>query len=663
MPSAPTQSTLFARFGWLTGLPVLALIIGAAIHLGTPRIEAELAGEAARVVAATGEAGAEPWLVASVQGRDLSVSGEAPSAEARAAALRQLDALPGLRRLENGIGLVEPASPFVWTATRSASDRIEIAGSRPAEIGPAGSARLLAPALPAGVTLRDGSRRARGAPPDFGTASAYSLARLGELLPGAKATIEDTTLSFAGEAASAADYERFRAALTELPHGYTLAKAEILPAKVEDFRFSVSREPGRLVLSGNVISEAARAEIRALASEISEGATVEDRTRTARGLDLGIDPAALTRFMFRVAGLMQDGSVELAGATLSAVGTALDRQATSEVGAFIRDARPAGIGEGTVRLGTRPLSPYRVTIRREAESVTLSGHLPDDRVRERLLAALRPRFFHERVVDRLRIAEGAPAELPAVLDLALGSLSTLARGEAALADRTVKLSGESLYRESAGRIASDFRRSLPASWQSDVAIRAPGETEPRDEAACAAAFGQAVEGKILRFTPGSTVLTPEFYPLLDALAALAKSCPATRIEVSGHADPAGTAPRDAKPVLDTAVVDSTASVDTTPPRPDPVADAGKARSGKTDNLKGGSRAANAAPGSKPPAKPAEAKAVANAPAAPEPDLPRQRALVILDYLTKAGIPVDRVVAAPDDRSPSERQGIGFTRRP
>ncbi|HEX8373798.1 MAG TPA: BON domain-containing protein [Geminicoccaceae bacterium] len=659
MRPAHALTASIRRLGWLTGLPALALIAAGAIHLGTPRIEEPLALAASRIAAEIREPSAEPWLHSDIRGRDLVAKGEAPSTEARTEALARLAALPGLHRLTNEIGFVEEASPFTWSATRIGADRIALSGSRPAEIGPAALAAALAPALPPGARLDDASRRARGAPPDFQAAAAYGLARLAELLPGAVATISDTTFSFIGEAASVADYDRFRTALGQPPHGYTLATVEVLPAKVDDFRFSVTRERGGpVVLTGNVVSEAARAEIRALASEAADGAPVEDRTRTARGLDAAIDPAALTRFVFQVAGLMQDGSVDLAGATLSAAGTALDRQAVKEIGALIQAGRPAGTGEGPVSLVARPLSPYKVSIRREAETVTLSGHLPDEKARERLLASLRPRFFHERIVDRLRIAEGAPAELARVLDLALGPLSTLASGEIAIADRSVRLTGESLYRESGRRIEAELARRFPPDWQSSVAVRAPGATEPREPESCAAAFGDMVQGRSLRFAPGSGGLAPEFYPVLDALAALAKACPALRIEVTGHTDPAGAAaPVAAKPVLDTALVESTASVDTASAAPKPnvepakAAPAAKPAAKKADEPKAGSKAA---------AKP-DNTAKAPAPPAPEPDLPRQRALAIVDYLMKAGIPADRVAASAGNPQ-SERQGVGFALR-
>ncbi|MFX8047557.1 hypothetical protein ABTK64_19790, partial [Acinetobacter baumannii] len=81
----------------------------------------------------------------------------------------------------------------------------------------------------------------------------------------------------------------------------------------------------------------------------------------------------------------------------------------------MRDARPAGTAVGGVALTARPIVPYVLRIRRGADSVTLSGHLPDQAAREALLARLNPRFFRDSIQDRTRLADGAPAGFAAAL--------------------------------------------------------------------------------------------------------------------------------------------------------------------------------------------------------------------------------------------------------
>ena len=327
------------------------------------------------------------------------------------------------------------------------------------------------------------SRAARGAPRDFPDAAAFAVERLQDLTTGAVATLNDTVISIRGEAASLAAYDALRSAFSDLPRGYTLGRIEILPPSVSDFAFAVERVPGGgIVLSGYTVSEAARVEIRKQAEGLAEGAFVDDRTRTARGLPRGIEPAALVAGMMDLAALLARGRVEFADGAVSVTGDALDAQAVGEVRALLRERMPAGVAAGRVDLAVKPLSPYRVVIRREAENVSVSGHLADAGMRARVMAALGPRFFRERVVDRLRLGAGAPPDLAQALEAAIPVLATLSTGEIVAADRTLSLSGQSLYRESAGRAGDALRRGLPPGWTAAVTVD-PRESPPRESLA------------------------------------------------------------------------------------------------------------------------------------------------------------------------------------
>lgn len=657
MPARPFPPSL-RNFGWALGLPGLALVVCVATPLLAPRMERRLDEAAGPVLRDTAEAGREPWLRLTVRGRDLVALGEAPDEAGRRAALDRLKRLPGLRHVVGRIGIVEEASPFVWTATRTGPERIELSGHRPFEIGARTLSAQLSAELPAGTRIVDEAVAARGAPPDFGAASAFAVEQLKPLAPGARATIADTTVSLTGEAATVADYESLRQAVAHPPAGFTMGKVEIRPAATPDFRFAVTRERGgALVLAGNVVSEAARTEIRALAADSADGAAVEDRMQTARAPEGAVDPAALGRIALRISALMQDGSARFADKRLTVEGTALDGQAVDEIDALLREARASGIAAGPVDLAASPLSPYRLAIRREPDSVTLSGHLPDAATRERALATLRPRFFKERIVDRSRIAEGAPGGLASAIEAGIASLSLLATGEVRISDRSLTLTGDSLYRESAGRAGADLTQRMPPGWQARAEVVPPASARITDAGACRAAFARAVGERPLVFPPGSVTLRAAFYPVLDAVAEVAGTCADLRIEIVGHADPAGAATAPKAP-LD-AGVESTASVEAGKTRTDGAAKdkaakapSDKAGQDKTAKEKTPKDRTAKAEAPKPEAKPPE----------PEPDLPRQRALTVVEYLLQAGIPADRIAAAPPGQARAEGQGIGFALR-
>ncbi|MGU3540047.1 hypothetical protein [Methylobacterium sp. A54F] len=681
-------SSSWRRFGWLAGLPALGLLWGGATLLAAPRITAALEAEAEAAVRATEADGAEPWLRVSVAGRDLVARGEAPTAAARDQALARLAALVEPRRIVSDLSLVEEASPFTFTATRGPAG-VALSGERPAEIGRRALASRLSADLPEGAAIDDGARAARGAPPDFLAAASYAVGRLRQLAPGGSASLKDTTLSFRGEAVDVAAYDALRTAFADPPRGYSLGRVEILPPTVSDFGFAIERTGSGLVLTGYAVSEAARAELRARAAEIAEGAFVDDRTRTARGLAAGIDGSALTGFAARIAGLLQVGQVTFAQGRLSVAGEAVDGQAVEEIAALLRDARPAGVGAGTVAVTPHALSPYRVSVRREADSVTLSGHLPDAAARERVLAALRPRFFRERILDRTRLAAGAPEGLVPALEAAAPMLATLASGEVAVADRSLTLGGESLYAESARRLGETLPRALPPGWSARAAVAARGGPERREADACRQRFASDAAGS-LRFDPGSSLLRPAFYPVLDTLAGLARACPDLRIVVAGHADPAPP-PNAPKPAADApAEAGAAAETPPLPPADKPDAHKDKKSAGKPDPKKADPKKADQkkADQKKPdtdrtakdttkdttkdtvrdsakatPPKPAAAKPEGGSgEEAPPPDLPRQRALAIVEYLLQAGVPAEQVAAAPAEPAQPKRFEVGFALR-
>ncbi|MGT2488744.1 hypothetical protein ACU4GA_28280 [Methylobacterium oryzae CBMB20] len=158
------------------------------------------------------------------------------------------------------------------------------------------------------------------------------------------------------------------------------------------------------------------------------------------------------------------------------------------------------------------------------------------------------------------------------------------------------------------------------------------------------------------------MLTPAFYPTLDALAALAKTCPSLRVAVSGPADPAkppatpaaGPAPGRARPPPSRPGSPTPPSRRSPPSRRRPrsrprqargaaphaarnaAKDRGKAETGKAGAAK-----------KEPAASGKAAKKTAEAPDEPPPDLPRLRAQAVVEYLLQAGARPDQVTAGPD----------------
>ena len=434
---------------------------------------------------------------------------------------------------------------------------------------------------------------------------------------------------------------------------------------VEGFRFTVERRPdGGFALRGDAASDAVRAEMRAAAAALTEGAPVEDALRNAPSLSGSVDASALSAFAIRLAGLLQVGSVRYDASGLAVSGEALDPEAAAEITALMRDQRPTGVPAGQVAVANHPVSPYEVRIRREADAVVLSGHLPDAGTREAVLDALRPRLFDVAIRDRTRLSDGAPPELAGALSAAVVPLTLLASGDIVVSDRTLRLTGESLYRESARRLNDRGLGALPTGWQGSVSIGVRDSTNEYDAPTCTRLFAERIAGKTLRFSPGSSELKPEFYPLLDAVADLAGHCSRAQILVTGHGDPAGTAAPKPVPLpemqdFEKQAAESQKKAKPQPTKPQPAkAEAAKAQSGKSQPGKTQVAAGKPNPSTAEPAKPDPA--TSEPPPELPPDLPRARALAIVDYLQKAGVAGASV--APDGAPLTVRQGIGLALR-
>ena len=653
--------------GWLAGLPALALIWASATLYAAPQIAETLEAAGARVAAGTATATGEPWLRLEARGRDLAAEGEAPDVGERETVLARLAALEGPRRIVSEVGLVETATPFQWAAIRTGTARVALEGSRPVEIGRRALEARITGALAPGTYLDDTARAARGAPPDFASAAAFLAARLSGLAKGGQAAVSDTVLNLSGEALDVPAYEALRAALANPPAGFSIGRIEIVPPAVAQFRFAVEKSARGIVLDGFAPSAADRETALRAAAEAVPGSTVQDRLLTARGLDPAIDPKALIGFAFKLAELIQAGTVTFAEDTIAVTGDAIDAQAIPDAAALMREARPAGVKAGRVALAARPLSPYRVAIRRTPEAVTLTGHLPDDATRERVLAALRPRLFREPVVDRTRLADGAPPDLGTALAAAAPLVVNLAIGEVTVSDRALTLTGESLYREAAARLPDRLAEALPPGWTGQAAVSARQPAETRDPAACRAEAAATLDRASLRFPAGSATLAPAFYPVLDALAALAKARPTLRIAVSAPADPAkpkpapgeGAAPAETPPTAMAAPHEAPAATGSAPkpnPKPDPQESSAKPAAKLPPAPEPHAAAKKAEPAKPAAAKPAGTKTPPTQKAEKKPkeaaddpplDLPRLRAQAVIEYLLQAGMRPDQVSAGPD----------------
>jgi OOP family OmpA-OmpF porin len=224
---------------WWPGVVPLVVLWAIAAWTSTPPLESDLA---ARSSAALKDTVLDKTRI-EVAGRDVTFAADAFSEDGRRSAVASVEAVAGVRRVNDDTRLVPEGRPFVWSAERDVV-RVTLTGSAPL---PVSKGRLLEAARAGlgGVEVVDQMNLARGAPPRFDNAALLLIGQIGKLKDG-KITISDTKVSLSGMARDLGGREAIAAALKNLPEGFSVAANEI---KAPPYIFQANKDPVAVTLT------------------------------------------------------------------------------------------------------------------------------------------------------------------------------------------------------------------------------------------------------------------------------------------------------------------------------------------------------------------------------------------------------------------------------
>ena len=269
---------------WPGVIPLIAFWVIAA-WTNTSPLEADLA---ARATAALKDTVLDKTRI-EVNGRDVSFAADAFSEDGRRGAVAAVDAVPGVRLVNDETRLVPEARPFVWSAERDVV-RVTLGGSSPL---PATKGKLLEAARAGlgGVEVVDQMNLARGAPPRFDSAALLLLDQIGKLKDG-KVAISDTKISLSGMARDLGGREAIAAALKNLPDGFSIAANDI---KAPPYVFQAYKDPvaSTLTLTGYVPDNNVHSAIAGAAARKFFSEKVVDNLKASVGAPAGFANAVV----------------------------------------------------------------------------------------------------------------------------------------------------------------------------------------------------------------------------------------------------------------------------------------------------------------------------------------------------------------------------------
>ncbi|ANJ71293.1 OmpA family protein [Ralstonia insidiosa] len=197
-------------------------------------------------------------------------------------------------------------------------------------------------------------------------------------------------------------------------------------------------------------------------------------------------------------------------------------------------AAPAAVSTGS-SAGEHATAPGAIGLAGNAQKITLSGAVPDEATKARLLKPARVLWGKDNVVDQLTVAAGAPAVwwqsrpvdvLARLKQLGSFDLQTSAEG--------MKLTGvapSAAVRSATGTAAPGW---IASQLKSDVALT----TDANAGTAGAAAASDNLLDERIEFASGSSTLPEEAKSRLNDIAGLLKDDDRT-IVITGHTDNQG----------------------------------------------------------------------------------------------------------------------------
>ena len=221
----------------------------------------------------------------------------------------------------------------------------------------------------------------------------------------------------------------------------------------------------RVTLRGLVPNDATRETIVVAARSMFPGSPVNDEMRLARGVPN--QETWLTGVSFGMKQLqgLKAGEARLDALGLSVAGEAASQASYSSVKTALASGLPRGIRLTDDRVTPPVIKPYIWAAKASGSQVTITGNVPNARVRSEVETVAREAFPRVRPTDRTEFGDGAPPGFLSVISSSLRDLAKLEEGSATLTDTTLAVEGLAADEVTANAVRRSLRTTLPQNYR------------------------------------------------------------------------------------------------------------------------------------------------------------------------------------------------------
>ncbi|MGL4637666.1 MAG: hypothetical protein ACRCWF_16910 [Beijerinckiaceae bacterium] len=212
---------------------------------------------------------------------------------------------------------------------------------------------------------------------------------------------------------------------------------------------------------------------------------------------IGIIVAALKVFK-GTTGLWLDTALLFFGAYLigCCIGCLIGRRSVVETAkpaaavAAVAAVAAAAPKPAPVPAGPAAVRPYQWQAAKDASSVTLTGYVPSEDARSKVVASAKTTLAPAAIVDKLQLGSGAPANLEGMASTAFGHLAKLDKGIASLIDTKYTLTGVAGTQPNYDSVMGGVKALAAGYSLAKVDIVAPPAPRPAPVAAPVAAVAK-----------------------------------------------------------------------------------------------------------------------------------------------------------------------------
>jgi len=467
------------------GIITSVVLTAGTAFIKTEPIEGELSSGAANLLNS-----GHGWANVDISGRDITLSGTAPSEGAVEEATNIAKDFYGVRVVSNNTDLIPVVKPYALTAEKK-DGKLTVSGFAPSD-DERGNILEAAKKSSDGFEVIDDISLARGNPENVSGVNAYAIGALSGLASGT-AKISDTSMSVTGVAKDIPSYQGTLDYLSNVPSGMEIASQDITPATISPYTFDAFKSDGKVTLDGFVSSVEAKTSLGDKFASANPGFEVENNLKIASGAPDGVDWLTSTGELPGLVGMFESGFAKiknsdmifdgalpqgstLAGFTSAVEGAKFDGLNVVGINVTEKSANDGEAPADPVEPTIPTADPYIWGVSKSESKVVVFGNVTSDDERASVVNGVASNFAGLAVQDNQKLALGKPDGLDGLRTAVSKGMKFLESGTAKISGTDVKIYGKAKNNNLKNLATNVLLKGIPFDNGLDIDIKSPKPT-------------------------------------------------------------------------------------------------------------------------------------------------------------------------------------------